>query len=71
MAFHERWPWQTGFARSHLDYGSSLWSLTTEGNDQDGVPAIAEISLIERDDQHPVADRRTPEIRGPYLSTAW
>ena len=70
MAFHERWPWQTGFARSHLDYGRSRRSLTTEGNDQDGVPAVAEISLIERNDQHPMADWRITEIRGPDFSSA-
>jgi hypothetical protein len=70
MSLHEGCPRQPGFARSNLDHGSSFWSFATEWNDQDGVPAVVEISLVERNDQYPVANRRITQIRGPNLPPA-
>jgi hypothetical protein len=67
MPLHEGCARQPGFAGSNLNHGRSFWSSATEWNDKDRIPALAKISLIERDYQHPMADRRITQIRGPYL----
>lgn len=67
MPLYEGGAGQPGFAGSNLDHCRSFWTLATEWNDQYGIPAVAEISLIERNNQHPMADRRITQVRGPDL----
>src|ERR1039458_4143434 len=69
MPLHEGWPWQPGFAQSNLDDGRPLRSFAAQRNDQDGVSSFTEISLIERNDQYPMADRRITQVRRPDLSS--
>lgn len=69
MSLHEGWPRQTGFTGGNRDDGRALRSFAAEGNDEDGVPAVTEIPLIERNDQYPMADRRIAQVRGPDLSS--
>ena len=58
VSFDEGWPGQSGFAGRKLDDGRAFGAAAAEGNDQHRFGAGAEISLIQRDDQHPVANRR-------------
>ncbi len=67
MPLHEGWARQAGFAGSNLDDGRTLRPFAAERNDQDGVPSVAEISLIERNDQYPMADGRITEVGSPDL----
>lgn len=70
MPLHKGRPWQTGFAGSNLDHGRSHRPFTAEGNNQDGVPAVTEISLVERNNQYPMTNRRIPEVRSPDLPSS-
>ena len=71
MPLHKGCPRQAGLAGCYLDHGGSRGPFAAEGNDQDRIPAVAEISLVEGNDQHPVADWRVAQIRRPYFAPAW
>ena len=71
MPLHKGWPRQTGLAGGYFDHGGSRGSFAAEGNDQDRIPAVAEISLVEGNDQYPMTDWRVAQIRRLYFATAW
>jgi hypothetical protein len=50
--------WQTTFAGRQRDYGRTFGPSATQRDDDNGVPPFAQISRIQRNDEHPVANRR-------------
>ncbi len=59
---------ETGFSRLQAHRGRPLDSAAAEGHDEHRVNAVARIPGVQRNDQHPVANRRGTEIGAPYLS---
>jgi hypothetical protein len=68
MSFEKRRPGQPSLSRRKLHDGCPFGSAAAHWDDENGFGPFAEIPLIERNHQHPMADGRVPEIRGPDLS---
>src|SRR6266852_8575785 len=68
MALNEGGAWESRFTRRERYDRRSLRAAAAEGNDQHRVSSVAQVSSVQRNDQHPVTDRRASKIRGPNLT---